>query len=68
LQIVIVLLNLITHRTNCAAACNPSFVNNFDFLAHAVQSGGFESAFMAIQASSMKAPIVTQSIKSDSKS
>jgi hypothetical protein len=45
----------------------PELVDNFDFLAHTVQSGGLESAFVAIRASSMKAPIVTPSTKSDSK-
>jgi hypothetical protein len=67
LQIVILLLNLITHRTNCRPRVQPELVDNFDFFAHAVQSGGLESAFVAIQASSMKAPIATPSIKSDSK-
>jgi hypothetical protein len=35
-QIVIVLLNLITHRTNSAAGrVQPELVDNFDFFAHA---------------------------------
>jgi hypothetical protein len=69
LQIVIGLLNLIAHRTNCDAgrACNPSSLTISTFFAHTVQSGGSKNAFVAIRATSMKAPAVTPSTKNDSK-